>query len=495
MTSYDPTGYDPAGNDPAGYDLAVIGGGPAGMAAAATATRGGLRVALIDAGPGLGGQFWRQPAPNEDATAFGEADAAGYHHDLATFRRLRGEIFRARADARLELFSGHHVWTAACGPGGVRIRAVDKLSEPGRDIERIVSADAVVLAPGAYDRQVPFPGWDLPGVMTAGGLQALLKAGGVAAGPRVAVGGTGPFLLPVAAGLAMAGSHVVGVFEASATTAWTRHAGAALANPGNLAEGAGYAAALARYRVPYRQRSMIVAAHGTEHVESVSVAGLRPDGHVDTASVRTIDVDAVGVGWGFTPSLELPMTLGCEVSDGDDGSLAVVVDADQRSSVAGVYVAGEACGIGGAALAVAEGETAGRTACRDAGLEADPSPAAARTIRRRRRFARAMAVAHPVPPAWQDVLEPSTIVCRCEEVDAEAVDDACRNHGATDARGVKELNRAGMGWCQGRTCGYAVDCLAARAAGIPMTPQPAPRPVAAPLTLGALAADDAGPDH
>lgn len=473
-------------------DLAVVGGGPAGMAAAASAVRGGLSVTLLDAGPGLGGQFWRQPAPSPGDEPIGERDTAAYHHDLRVFRHLRGELARARAEGLLTMLPGHHVWTCSRSADAMMIHAVDKLSAPGRDIARTVTADAVVLAPGAYDRQVPFPGWDLPGVMTAGGMQALLKANAVAAGRRVAIGGTGPFLLPVAAGIAAAGSTVVGVFEAGSALGWAPHLGAVAANPGKIAEGAGYAAALARHRVPYRQRAMIVAAHGTDRVEAVSVGSLR-SGRIDPASVRRVAVDAVGVGWGFTPQLELPMALGVDLADGGDGSLVVTVDSGQRSSVPSVYVAGEACGVGGAGLAVAEGHVAGRTACRDAGKIGDrgststvPDRKIRRGIRRMRRFAAAIEAAHPVPTAWRDLLEPGTVVCRCEEIDMAAIDDAHRRHGAADARQVKELTRAGMGWCQGRTCGFAVDCLMAGLTGEGLRPQPAPRPVAAPVTLGAL---------
>ena len=138
----------------------------------------------------------------------------------------------------------------------------------------------LVLAVGAYDRQAPFPGWTLPGVVTAGGVRALLKGSGVVAGSRVVVAGTGPFLLPVAAGLADSGATVLGVHEAASPRAWLSHVGPVLRNVGKLGEAVGYARALVRHRVPLRTRSIVLAAEGDDHLEAVTVARVRHNGVV-----------------------------------------------------------------------------------------------------------------------------------------------------------------------------------------------------------------------
>jgi thioredoxin reductase len=341
----------------------------------------------------------------------------------------------------------------------------------------------VVLATGAYDRAVPFPGWELPGVVTAGAAQALLKGSGVLVGRRVVVAGTGPFLLPVAAGLASAGAEIVALCEAAdPVLGFARHPLALARNPGKLAEAAGYTSAWRRLRT----RTAVVAAHGTDRVTEVTVARLDAAGRVQAGSERRLASDSVAVSYGFTPQVELPLALGCAVRLDPDGSLAVEVGDDQETSVEGVWAAGEVTGVGGAALAVVEGRLAGAAA-------AGRRPANRRLRARRaalRSFASALQKVYRVPAGWPDQLTGETLVCRCEEVPASRVVDAVRNLGATEARTVKLLTRAGMGWCQGRVCGYATACLTARLTGRPVTVADlttfATRPLAQPVRLGQL---------
>lgn len=468
-------------------DLVVVGAGPAGMAAAVTALAGGLRVALVDSGTAVGGQYWRHP-PEHARTAVPTEDL---HHGLRRYRALCAALSAGRAAGRLDLRLEHHAWSAVREDDGFAVHAVDRRAAP-QETAVVLRAPRLLVATGAYDRQLPFPGWDLPGVLTIGGLQALLKGGGVAAGSRVALGGTGSFLLPVAAGLAARGVEVVTVCEAAHPGAWLRHPGPLLRNPGKWAEGAGYAATLARHRVPVRPRTAIVAAEGRERVTSVRIASLAPDGSPRPGTERRVEADAVGVGWGFAPQLDLLVPLGCSLTDSADGNAVVAVDGGQRTTVPGVYAAGETCGIGGAALAVHEGRLAARSVLADS--RATPVPAGGRgaaplsAVARQRAFARAMALAHPIPPAWSSWLTDTTVVCRCEEVTAGAI-RAARADGAHDHRQVKQLTRAGMGWCQGRMCGPAVHCLTARGRAY----EPAERLVATPVTLGALADLDEAP--
>ncbi len=474
------------------FDVAVVGGGPAGMSAAASAAQSGASTVLLDAGAVLGGQFWRHPPDRALA-----AEVAGQHHGLRHYRRLSRAIAGQVRSGRLVVRSRHEVWTieprrqqdAGAGDGAEAafvVRAVDRGAVEPR--ERVLRARALVLAPGAYDRQVPFPGWTLPGVMTAGGAQSLLKGSAVVAGQRVLVAGTGPFLLPVAAGLAAAGATVVGVHEASGPIGWARHPAAVARNLAKLAEGAGYLAVLARHGVPYRLRSTVVAAHGDDQVQAVAVAQVDGSGAVRPGTRQQLLVDAVAVGWGFTPQLELPLALGCATRVDADGSLVVVVDDDQRTSVDGVHVAGEACGIGGAALAAVEGRIAGAAAARDLGWSVAPS---ARDRRRRaalRSFAQAMHHTYPVPQGWLDRVDDDTLVCRCEEVSVGRLRQVVDELGAHDPRSAKLMARVGMGWCQGRVCGYAASCLVARwTGGEPDPAQLATRPVGAPVPLGVLA--------
>jgi thioredoxin reductase len=360
-----------------------------------------------------------------------------------------------------------------------------------------VVTEALVLCPGGYDRQLPVPGWDLPGVMAAGGVQALLKGHGSLAGRRAVVAGTGPFLLPVATGLAQAGAEVLGVCEANALTGWARQLRGAVQSPGKGLDAVGYARTMLAHRIPYRQRTVVTAIGGHDAVESVTTARLDAQGRLVPGSERTDAVDLVALGWGFTPSLELVTAVGADTRVDVDDSLVTVVDPAQRSTAPHVYVAGEATGVGGAALALQEGELAGLTAAADRGRDVGSRGSGRRgrrlqgSIRRGRAFATAMHGAHPVPPTWSSWLTPETLVCRCEEVDVGTVQRARDELGGGDARTAKLLTRTGMGWCQGRVCGFATALLAAQQEGRPLTVDDlrptAKRTLSVPVSLGRLA--------
>ncbi|WP_067141851.1 NAD(P)/FAD-dependent oxidoreductase [Microtetraspora malaysiensis] len=450
------------------YDLAVVGAGPAGLAAAGVAARAGLRVALLDAGARVGGQYFRQPPDGFHATRPG-----ALHHGYARFVRLRDGL------GDTDVLLGHRVWAIEPAVGGGF--AVHCL-KGGRERAATVAATRLLIATGAHDRVLPFPGWDLPGVMTAGGAQALLKGNLVVAGRRVVVAGTGPFLLPVATSLAAAGARVVGVFEAGGRFTLAPRA---LTRPGKAAEALGYGRLLARHRVPYKGGRAVVAAHGDGELTHVTVARVDAEWRPYQGGHETIRCDTLAVGYGFTPQLDLVAQLGCEIGADAAGVPAARVDRHMRTSAPGVYAAGETTGVGGADLAALEGEIAGRAVVADArGVPAAAHPAAVRTEARRRRlaaFADALLRSYPVRDGWTSWLRDDTLICRCEEVPYGRVKEA-RDLGAADARSIKLLARPGMGWCQGRICGEAVARLAGEAPGPPR------RPIAQPVRLGDLAA-------
>ena len=463
--------------------LAVVGAGPAGLAAAVQAAGAGLQTTIVDAGARLGGQYWRHGPAGLPADA-------DLHHDVRAYAGLAARAGQLIGQGRITYLAQHHVWTVTAGPAGCTVQAIDH-TDPARPAEVTVRSDYLILAAGAYDRQVPFPGWDLPGVITAGAAQSLLKGSGVVVGPRVLVAGTGPFLLPVAAGLAARGAAVVGVHEASHPALWLRHLPALAGQGGKLSEAAGFALALARHRVPVRNRSIVVAAHGGDRLEAVTVGRLDRAGALRSATLRRIAVDVLAVGYGFTPQPELPLAAGCALHATAGQSLAVDTDDQQATTSPRVFAAGEATGVGGAQLAVAEGTLAGAAAARAAGSPGQCDPRQLRSLAARRdrlrRFAAAMHAVYPVPPAWLDSLRGDTIVCRCEEVTVADIDHAIRL-GARDTRTVKLLSRSGMGWCQGRECGYATGCLVAQRTGQALDlASGAGRPVATPVPLGVLA--------
>ncbi|WP_455359553.1 FAD-dependent oxidoreductase [Streptomyces sp. SYSU K21746] len=480
--------------------VAVVGAGPAGLAAAHTALGAGAEVTLIDAEEQPGGQYHRTLSD-----ACGAEHPERLQHDWPAFERRRRQVL---GHPRCTWWSQTVVWAleqpAPGEPGAPRVHVLHGPADGTARQRREIVPDTLVLATGAHDRVLPFPGWDLPGVYTAGAAQALAKGERVVVGDRVVVAGSGPFLLPVAASLLEAGSRVLEILEANgpATMArgWSRRPWELAGKTGELAA---YAGALARHRVPFRVGRAVVEARGDGRVEEVVSARLRPDWSVVPGSERTTSVDALCVAHGFSPQLELATAAGCDLHRAYGGEF-VEVDDDQRTSRPAVYAAGEITGVAGAPAARAEGALAGWFA---AGGE--PTASGLAPLRRRRHrgraFAERLAAAHPIGAAWPGWLRPETVICRCEETDYASLCRAAAEAAGSGSRAAKLATRAGLGPCQGRMCGPTVAELTARLRGAP-TPGPVDgspgegsvdglppmsphrRPIAQPIRLGELAA-------
>ncbi len=462
--------------------VVVIGAGPAGLAAAVAARGRGARVTLLDASDELGGQYWR----HLPATRLAARERI-LHHGWDAFTALRG---RLAADDGCEIVTGAQVW-AIERPAPDAPAVADSSAPPAAVVHVLVGQvdgsrreplalrpDALVLATGAHDRTLPFPGWDLPGVFTAGAAQALAKGERVAIGDRVIVAGAGPFLLPVAVSLVQAGARVVGIHEAARVPGlargWLRSPLGLARAPHKAAELAGYVSVLARERIGYSTGSAVVAAHGTDRVDAVTVQRLDASWAPIPGTERRIAVDAVCVGHGFTPRLELPIAAGCRIG----ADRFVEVDASQGAGPAGVFAAGEITGIGGVDQALAEGEVAGHCAA-----GGSPSDAAVAPAVRRRAVAHDVAgrieAAHGIRPGWTGWLRDDTLACRCEEVPVGRIRATARAASSTDLRSMKLATRAGLGICQGRVCGRTVEQLLAAEAPA-CGSAPAASPAAAP---------------
>ncbi|MDO4041805.1 FAD/NAD(P)-binding oxidoreductase, partial [Clavibacter michiganensis] len=492
--------------------VVVIGAGPAGLAAAVAARGRGARVTLLDASDELGGQYWRHLPATRPA-----ARERILHHGWDAFTALRG---RLAADDGCEIVTGAQVWAierpapdapAVADSSAPPAAVADSSAPPAAVVHVLVGQvdgsrreplalrpDALVLATGAHDRTLPFPGWDLPGVFTAGAAQALAKGERVAIGDRVIVAGAGPFLLPVAVSLVQAGARVVGIHEAARVPGlargWLRSPLGLARAPHKAAELAGYVSVLSRERIGYSTGSAVVAAHGTDRVEAVTVQRLDASWAPIPGTERRIAVDAVCVGHGFTPRLELPIAAGCRIG----ADRFVEVDASQGAGPAGVFAAGEITGIGGVDQALAEGEVAGHCAA-----GGSPSDAAVAPAVRGRAVAHDVAgrieAAHGIRPGWTGWLRDDTLACRCEEVPVGRIRATARAASSTDLRSMKLATRAGLGICQGRVCGRTVEqLLAAEAPACGSAPAASPaaapgpgsdrRPIASPVRLGELAA-------
>ncbi len=456
-------------------DLAIVGAGPAGLAAAGAALAGGLSVTLLDDSPTPGGQYFRQPPP-----ALRRAMATP--HD-AEHQRSEA-LFRALEHPRLRYLSGAVVWDAP----EPRVLAFARGVDSGR-----VRATAIVLATGAVERPVPFPGWTLPGVMTAGGVQNLIKGQRLLPGRRFLVAGNGPLLLVVANSLLAAGGRVVEIVEsASLGRGWHRLPSLLLA-PEVLRRGLGYRVALRRAGVLLSSGHTIVEARGVDEVTEALVAPIRADGRVDRSRLRRTAVDTVVTGFGLVPSIELARLLGCRHRwEGKRDGLVPERSTDLETSVPGIFAVGDGAGIGGAEVALAEGQLAGLLAV--ALLSRGDGPRVGGELRRlRARLARLHRVRDAIANLWappmtfNSLLTPETVVCRCEEVTAgEVARLAEENDGSLDA--LKATSRVTMGRCQGRNCLAPVTEIVARARGVSPTDLELPRarPPARPVPLADL---------
>ncbi|MBC7463195.1 MAG: FAD-dependent oxidoreductase [Actinobacteria bacterium] len=445
--------------------IIVVGGGPAGMAAALSAAQANSKVMVVEAGPRLGGQYWRHSSVEHLDQDGAKLVSAVMSHPNIEF------LFNAR------------IWRADYRDGESTLHVL--IFGKSREL----TTKKLILATGAFDRTLPFPGWDIPGVMTPGAAQSLLKGSGIVAGKRIVIAGTGPFLLPVSVGLAKAGAQIAGLYEANSRNRWFPHALTVMRNAPKLRLALSFQRELKRYQLRFRGGYAVVEAlKGDEGLlEAVRVAKVDKEFGIMANSEFVIKCDVLAVGWGFTADLSLAGNLGVEFKKDSDGSISVVVDQFQETSLTGVFAAGELTGIGGAELAQVEGEIAGLTA---AGNVNRPKRLH-RLKKRKATFARALSAAYPVGNKWMEWLRESTIICRCEEVSLSEVEKSISNLGATDARSAKLLTRAGMGLCQGRICGRSfADIVESRTGNVANDESSikfAARPIASPITFEELA--------
>lgn len=457
------------------HNVVIVGGGPAGLSAAIAAAAAGAPVLLIDSNPRLGGQYWRLPTEN-----FG--DQHNQHFDLDTGLML---INAVNARKEIEILNGAQIWSATHKDGINTLRVIQN------GVEKIINTKNLILCTGAYDRALPFPGWDIPGVMTPGGVQSLLKGHAVLAGKRVVVAGSGPFLLPVATGVVKAGGEVVELLEANKSSRWLLSPFVMLENVSKLKEAFYYIKVISQAKVRARFGQAVIAAHkGSDgNLASVDIATVKRS--LKIKKIRNVKCNVAAIGWGFTADTSLAGALGCKQRVAKDGGVVVAADENQQSSISGVFVAGEITGIGGAELSMAEGVIAGLSAAKFVGCKVEILKSHRKRRAKKQRFADALIKSYPVKSGWLTWLSDQTLICRCEEVTVANLEYAIDELGATDSRTAKLLTRCGMGLCQGRVCGRSVVDLVASKLKISATDidrfSAVNRPIISPIPLGLLA--------
>lgn len=404
-------------------NLLIIGAGPAGLAAALAAAPAATRIILLDDNPQVGGQIWRDgPQASLPVAA----------------RRMREQVL---ACANVYCYSGTRV---------IARSASDALLVEDAERGWQIRYDRLILCTGARELLLPFPGWTLPGVTGAGGLQALIKAGMPVSDQRIVIAGSGPLLLASAATAKHMGAQVVQIAEQASARAVAGFATQLPRWPGKLLQ----AASLFDRR--YRTASHVLAALGTERLEGVR---LKLNG-----KVVELACERLACGFGLIPNTQLAQALGCTVAD-----QAVHVDCWQQTSQPGIYAAGECTGFGGSERALVEGAIAGYAAVGDRRQVQS-------LWRRRNRwhaFAKVLNRAFTLDPALSQLATPETLVCRCEDVPYAAL------AGHRNWRDAKLASRCGMGACQGRVC-------AAATAHLFGWQTPAPRPPFSPARIETL---------
>jgi D-hydroxyproline dehydrogenase subunit alpha len=455
------------------FELAVIGAGPAGMEAAISAAGAGVKTVIIDNYPQAGGQYYKATPPAFNLIRKSRTEKEG--EDLA----------RLVDNLPLTKFYNTLVW----GIFDQENKDDWLVTLFGVDAPKQVRAKKLILANGAYDMPVAFPGWTLPGVITCGASLILVKTQRVAPGQRVLVTGSGPLLLSAAAHLIDAGVEVVSVCETSRLLPkGFRYIPTMLGQWHRLMEGAKYISTIYGHNTPYKTGWSIVEAHGKDHVEEAVIAKVDDNGATIAGTEQTVKVDTVVCGYGLSPNTELARLIGCELEyQSQKGGWVPVRDETMQTSISGVYAVGDGSGIGGAENSRIEGKIAGYSVALQTnhkkreeieGINKDLQS----KLAKQSGFGRLLGDLFALKPGLVALPHDDTLICRCEEIRKSEILAAIAS-GCDTVTWVKRMTRAGMGMCQGRTCGRLVAQLIAQQTGknlnqlLPDTVRPPLRPI------------------
>ncbi|WP_439870215.1 FAD-dependent oxidoreductase [Pseudomonas syringae] len=422
--------------------IAIVGAGPAGIRAAQTLLAHGIKACLIDEGLRGGGQIYRRQPDNFQRSAkalygFESAKAVAVHEALDTLA--------AQIDYRPQTL----VWNA-------EDHQLDTLQN---GTAATVDFSHLIVATGATDRILPVPGWTLPGVYSLGAAQVALKYQGCAIGQRVVFCGSGPLLYLVAYQYAKAGAKVLAVLDSAPFSAQCKALPALLGQPATLAKGIYYRSWLSAHGIPVHQRAQLTRIDGEKRVDGIQWQRNGKSGH--------LACDAVAFAHALRSETQLADLLGCEFAwSALNRAWLPTRDDCGRSSVSGIYLAGDGAGIMGADAAEMAGELAALGLLQDIGVVADTAriDTLKTALRRIERFRHGLETAFPFPEDWAATVADDTLVCRCEEVSAGEIRSAVQD-GHWEINRVKAMCRVGMGRCQGRMCGLAAAEIIARESG------------------------------
>lgn len=454
-------------------ELAVIGAGPGGLSAAITAAQAGLQVTLLDEYHRPGGQFLRgahheEPAPSK-----------------TKMEKLSRNLLDQLPSQNIDVRTGTLVW-------GIEDHRLALHSSHGTEW---VEARKIIIATGARELASPFPGWTLPGVMTVGAAQILVKEHGVLPGKRILLAGSGPLLLATASALGKSEQDVsiLGILEATHPLSWMKYTPVVLGNLDRVQEGWQYARSLFANKIPYRFGYAVIRAKGKDRLTGATIARIDRQGNPIQESEQHISLDTLCIGFGFVPNTELTQLAGCAHEYlPERGGWVPITDETLQTSVPGIYAIGETAGVGGAKTALIQGLIAGLAVALEL-KRLDKDEFARRYIplnkqlQPLKRFGSMLNTQFRPPPALDNLITDETILCRCEQVHAGEIRQAIR-HGACTLNDLKNWLPVGQGHCQGKTCGPVLSRLINSETGISASKigQFRPRPPLKPIPLGAL---------
>jgi hydrogen cyanide synthase HcnB len=439
-------------------DLVIIGGGPAGITAAAEAARLGASVALIEENEDLGGKVF---APTNSAIKRGTADEI----EKSIGSRILNDFGRVRDN--ISVFLGTEVW----GIVDQKTVLLYSRADAGNPVKRI-KGDKLIISVGAFEKAIPFPGWTLPGVFSVGGLNKLVKKG-ILPGKRFLIAGTGPLQLVLANHLIHAGARLSAIVNAASLRDIAANAFKLFASVDSLKirSGFDYLRNIKRHHIPIYRSHIVSKVYGNSEAEKAEIVKVDRSWNPIKGTEKEISVDCVAYGFGLIPCTELTRLCGCNhIYDQRLGYWRVELNERMETNIPGVFAAGDGLTIKGYSAAIEEGRVAALEACtqleRVSRREADrllrPS---LRKLKRFNRFGQILDVLSTPRPGIFNIISDDTVVCRCEEVTMRDVIAAVAD-GARDMNDIKRRTRLGMGNCQGRICGQVINELIWRLTGV-----------------------------
>jgi D-hydroxyproline dehydrogenase subunit alpha len=461
-------------------DVAIVGGGMAGVAAADVLARHGVKVMILDDTPRPGGQYLRGRREGTRALA-----------DVVKRRGLR--LIDCLVKTTVEVRSRCEILGIESGP--------ELLAADGSGELFTVRAEHLLVATGARERFMPFKGWTLPGVLSTGAAQVLIKQSGILPARRTLVAGAGIFRTAVACDIRKNGGRVPAVFD---EMPFSRRIPDAFLMAGHFPKFLRGGATLARLYLAgtaVRSATRVLEARGADRVGEVVTARLDPDGRAITGSETAWPTECLAVGFGFTSNIELAQLAGCGLGYNSSlGGWVVKVNEDLETTMGGIYAAGEVTAIGGAAKSLIEGRLAGFSILRRMGRrrseEKIRDAALLKKARKRQlAFARYFNAQYTLPPERLKGiihgLDDDVLICRCENVNIGTLRRAVAQGFDTPA-GVKKATRCGMGICQGSTCKTMLLDVLATLTGKQLShlPLPSVRVPVKPVYLGKLVGEN-----